>query len=217
MAVLYPPGEFLVQGTPWAVVWPVPDGGAEQVVERLQRGLRVGVERSGGTDISFGLRQIVDVAAKALSPGINDRTTAVHAVDTAAALLCLLATKDLRPTVVLADDGDRVLATLPQYSFADLLSLAYDQPRRYGSDDPQVTAALLQGLRALAWTADARHHDLIRGQLALLRAAVATQQLDPPAHAELDRGISDVEEALERRWPPPPESTEVGTTGHRIR
>ncbi len=61
--------------------------------------LSTGFERAAVQDIGYGLRQLTDVANKALSPGINDPTTAVYALGHCSALLCELAGKDLGTAV----------------------------------------------------------------------------------------------------------------------
>ncbi len=67
------------------------DGGGESLDERRVRGLfTLGRERSVDRDVAFGIRQLVDIAERALSPGVNDPTTAVHCVDTMHDLLDLV-------------------------------------------------------------------------------------------------------------------------------
>ncbi|MCZ9336275.1 DUF2254 domain-containing protein, partial [Streptomyces sp. TRM76130] len=90
------PGSPLVAATPVGAAWPrtgrpfCPDTWA-RLSERVSRAVRTGPERTELQDVAFGLRQLTDIAVKALSPGINDPTTAVHALSHSAALLCELA------------------------------------------------------------------------------------------------------------------------------
>jgi len=169
------PGSSVVAGTPLAWVWPAV-GGAEtgqeamdDLEEAVADAVVVGPERTEAQDVAFGLRQLTDVATKALSPGINDPTTAVHALGHSSALLCELVGLRLGPKGLRDDDGDedsghgdgddgerrglRVLVARP--SVSDLLDLAVAQPRRYGAADPSVLSALYELLRALAWCARA--------------------------------------------------------------
>jgi len=159
------PGASVVAGTPVAWVWPA--GAAEtgreemhDLEEAVADAVVVGPERTEAQDVAFGLRQLTDVATKALSPGINDPTTAVHALGHSSALLCELVGLHLGPKGLYDDDEDgddgnrrglRVLVARPAVS--DLLDLAVAQPRRYGAADPSVLAALYELLRALAWCA----------------------------------------------------------------
>jgi len=167
------PGSSVVAGTPLAWVWPAV-GGAEtgqeamdDLEEAVADAVVVGPERTEAQDVAFGLRQLTDVATKALSPGINDPTTAVHALSHSSALLCELVALRLGPKGLHDDDGAddgaddddrvrrglRVLVARP--SVSDLLDLAVAQPRRYGAADPSVLSALYELLRALAWCARA--------------------------------------------------------------
>ncbi|MFD0598760.1 DUF2254 domain-containing protein [Catellatospora coxensis] len=90
-------GDWLIEGTPIAHTWPATpapeaDPAAdEDLAAALDQALTIGPERTAAQDIAFGLRQLTEVAVKALSPGINDPTTAVHALHHTSALLCGLA------------------------------------------------------------------------------------------------------------------------------
>ncbi len=75
------PGGSLVRGTPLGRSWPVGDAPVTEdqqrtLSERVAAAARAGRERTAAQDIADGLRQLTDVATKALSPGINDPTTA---------------------------------------------------------------------------------------------------------------------------------------------
>ena len=87
------PGESLVRGTPLGRSWPLGTDPLTQeqqheLAERVAAAAVVGRERTAAQDIAYGLRQLTDVATKALSPGINDPTTAVHALGHISGLLC---------------------------------------------------------------------------------------------------------------------------------
>ena len=148
------PGSSLVAGTPVGVAW-LRHGSSDpdaltRLGERFVGALSTGFERAAVHDIGYGLRQLTDVANKALSPGINDPTTAVYALGHCSALLCELAGKDLGPRCLEDDDG-RVRVVLQRPGFADLLELAVAQPRRYGAADPLVLGRLFALLGEVAW------------------------------------------------------------------
>ena len=203
------PGASVVAGTPVGWVW---SAGGDAVVgqevlsdleEAVADAVVIGPERTEAQDVAFGLRQLTDVATKALSPGINDPTTAVHALGHSSALLCELVGLRLGPKG-LYDDGDggddgvrrglRVLVARP--SVPDLLDLAVAQPRRYGAADPSVLAALYELLRALAWCARAD-----TAQAAETATAVEDQlrRLDATAAAAARDGDHDETEAAALR------------------
>ena len=198
------PGGTLVAGTPIGVAWS--RGGAfepdalSRLRERVARAVTTGSERTAAQDVGYGLRQITDVASKALSPGVNDPTTAVHALAHSSALLCELTGRDLGPRLV-RDEHDEVRVVLARRGFGDMLELALAQPRHYGAADPFVLAQLFTLLRELAWCARATdQQDAIADQLARLRRTVAAQEFDDSEVSRMAGLGLLVERAQARRW-----------------
>jgi uncharacterized membrane protein len=175
------PGSPLVQGTPIGHAWspsgvPTPQDW-DQFQARVARAVRIGYERTAAQDVGYGLRQLIDVANKALSPGINDPTTAVHALGHISALLCELGDRELGP-VVLRDQDGQLRAVLLRPSLRELVDTALTQPRRYGAPDPAVMARMFDLLAELAWRFPPEQHFVVREQLARLRSTVAAQDFD---------------------------------------
>jgi uncharacterized membrane protein len=168
----------------------------------IEESVDVSFERTATQDIAFGLRQIVDVTVKALSPGVNDPTTAVHGLGHVAALLCKAATKDLGPAL-LCDQGGAVRVILRRPNFGELLELAVEQPRRYGAADPGVLVRLVTLLREVAWVATAADQRLaITEQAARMTAIIDRQDFDERIKSRLHHEIQNVHLALTGRWPP---------------
>lgn len=143
---------------------------------------------------------MTDVAVKALSPGINDPTTAVHALGHISGLLCEMVTFDLGPKL-LRDDQGRIRVVLHRPYLAELLDSGIAQIRHYGRDAPNVLARLFQLLRELGWRVQTEaEQSAIREQLQRLREAVADQDLGRTETAELNTLATRVEDALEGRW-----------------
>ncbi|NGP09767.1 DUF2254 domain-containing protein, partial [Rhodococcus sp. 14C212] len=153
-----PVGSPVLAGTPVAFSWsvrphePLTEDAAHRLGERVRAALRTGSERTAVQDLGYGLRQLTDVVVRALSPGINDPTTAVHGLVSCTAVLADLLDRRLGP-YTLCDEHDRVRVVLARPTFAELLDLVCTQPRLYGADDPVVLDALLSMLRELAWKA----------------------------------------------------------------
>jgi uncharacterized membrane protein len=193
------PGSSIIEGVPIGVAWSASDRLGDDAFDRLQgavcKSINMGYERTAAQDVGYGLRQLTDVATKALSPGINDPTTAIHALGHISAILCQLASRDLR-SVVLCDDNDRVRVVLHRPSFAEVVDLAITQPRRYGSSDPQVMQRLFRLLEEFAWHV----HDQspIREQLGRLRNTVVHSDFDEYERAQLERAAMQVEDAMTR-------------------
>jgi uncharacterized membrane protein len=184
-------GDAVSEGTTLAWVWP--DGheapeGAEGVDlgRRVHGALHLGPDRTESRDLTFGLRQLTDIAVKALSPSINDPTTARQCVEQLAGLLVDLADHPLGADLVEDADG-QVRAAVPRPTFAEHLQLSITPIRRYGSDEPDVLLALADLLTDVAEHV-ADHAD---------RAAVIANELDLLGACE----VEDPDEAgrLERR------------------
>jgi len=145
--LLVRPGDRVIAGGVVAVLYggsapddAVPDrnGDLAQVIESE---VQIGFERTMQQDTTFGVRQLADVAIKALSPGVNDPTTAVHAVGHLTGILCGLATRVLGPRGV-ADSQGVLRVQVPWADLSEYLDVACGQVRRYGSGEPLVVAAL---------------------------------------------------------------------------
>ncbi|MEX2376034.1 MAG: DUF2254 family protein [Dehalococcoidia bacterium] len=103
--------------------------------------IAVGIERSMWQDAAFGVRQLVDIAERALSPGTNDPTTAVQALDQLHDLLAFLMTRTIPSPYRVAEDGVLHLY-LPRPGWDEYVSLAIDEIREYGADSSQVRTRL---------------------------------------------------------------------------
>ena len=153
--------------------------------ERLRDAVRLGDERGLDEDVGFGLRQLVDIASRALSPGVNDPTTAVQVLDQLHDLLRRLATRSLPVQSVVRRDG-RVVATSPATGFADYLDLAVDEIHHWGGEDPRIRARLCGLLRDAHTVARPEYRPLIARKLA------GWNVLPPRAGLVLDLTPSDV-------------------------
>ncbi len=120
-------------------------GGEKPLSERrLRRFVLHGTERTFEQDPKYAIRLLVDVAIKALSPAINDPTTAVQALDQIEDLLMRLGRRSLESGRV-RDANGRVRLVFPVPSWDDFLVLAFDEIRFYGASSIQV----MRRMRAL--------------------------------------------------------------------
>lgn len=209
------PGDWVDEGVPVAVAWPAghpleAEGrtlDADALADDVAGAVVLFDERGGLEDVTFGLRQLVDVAAKALSPGVNDPTTAVHTCGHVATVLRELATREDGPVVLRTGDGPdgeddgsgAVCAMVPRRPFAETAGLGLDQIRSYGASDPQVLAALLQVLRSLAWTVPLRHLPTVALHLERTRDAAQAQGFDDEQLVGLQRVTAIVQETVAHR------------------
>ncbi len=141
------PGRFAIEGTRLCRVSPPPVD-TKNAERHVRAAVAVGNTRSMQQDVSYGLRQLTDVALKALSPGINDPTTAQDAIFHGAAVLAELLRRDPRSRVQLGPDG-RMLVLAHQPTHDDLVRLAFDETRRAAASQPTVLVYLLEALHLL--------------------------------------------------------------------
>lgn len=135
------PGDHVLAEQPMARVWGAdPD---EVDAGRVAAAVLVGHERTPDEDPAYGLVQLVDVALRALSPGVNDPTTAVHAVGHLSSLLASLAAEPLTDRVTDGPDG-RPRVWEAQRSLDDLLTVACDPVARHAGDNPEVLLSLVR-------------------------------------------------------------------------
>ncbi len=173
-------GEFIVeQSTLVCIAAGAPD---EEFTARIDATFTIGHRRTMVQDAGFGVRQIVDVALKALSPGINDTTTAVTCVNYLSAILARLAARRIesRYRTDTAEHGGelRVIARGP--TFDGMLAEAFDQIRQNAQGNPAVLLALLTALEAIGdCTLDPQRRAALRAQADLIGDAARFSIPDP--------------------------------------
>jgi len=133
-------------------------------------------ERTPRGDVAFGFRQLVDIAERALSPGVNDPTTAAQAVDQIHDLLRRLVGNPLAGGVH-RDDAGRPRVFVPMPGWADYLAAGVDEVRHWGAGSLQVRRRLRELLEDLLTVAPADRAGAIRDQLRRLDAG---EEPDPP-------------------------------------
>ena len=140
-------GEFVVEETPLVSMLgrQVPD---DLLTERLNAVYVISNQRTVEQDAAFGIRQLVDIAMKALSPGVNDTTTAVICVDYLTAILARLATRRIGNAHRLDQLELRVIAR--GMRFEDVLAEAFDQIRQNASGNVAILSRLLSAMQTIA-------------------------------------------------------------------
>lgn len=118
-------------------------------------------------DPGYGFRQIVDIASRSLSPGINDPTTAVECLDELHRLLRIVVQRH-DPSPILLDDEDRPRVRWRPQPIGDLISLAFVEPIHYGADAPAVRRRILECLDDLDSCTLPEHADRLTQMRGLL-------------------------------------------------
>eukprot|EP00045_Choanoeca_perplexa_P001353 m.19070 g.19070 ORF g.19070 m.19070 type:complete len:610 (-) comp10892_c0_seq1:19-1848(-) len=150
-------GHFVTKGTllcwVWFVndrskadEWEIEDRSGKDLVTYLtdlaNSGLIIGSSRTGDDDVGFGIRQLTDVAVRALSPGVNDPHSAIQAIDAMTSVFVELAQRHMGNVTAPDEDGVvRVCASGIQ--FVHVLAVCMDQIRAYGKEDVTVARRCL--------------------------------------------------------------------------
>jgi uncharacterized membrane protein len=161
--LLVRPGDYVFPGAPIALVKPRIEGAEDAI----RSATALGPQRGSSADIEFSIRQLVEVAVRALSPGINDPLTAISVIDRLGAALCDLAPLHL-PTGVLMAKGRPVLI-VPSVDYDGLVDAMFHMIRQNGSRSPAVLIRILDVLTAVVTVERAsrrlatlqRHADLV--------------------------------------------------------
>jgi uncharacterized membrane protein len=194
-------GDFVVEGMPIAWSARHPRGGSaaysrsgEPEFPDLASRYGVGTYRTIDQDVGFGIRQLVDIALKALSPGINDSTTAATCVDYLGAILVRLADRYIEPTFRSDDGVLRIVGPGP--SFELFLRAACDEIRQYASGNLNVLAHQVDALATVGRAAKrADRRAMVLDQMTHLR-----ELIDQTVRFDQDRTIllERVDQAIER-------------------
>jgi len=188
-------GEFVVQNTALVSLAleapPHPETTAE-----LQAAFSLSPHRTLEQDAAFGVRQLVDIALRALSPGINDTTTAVTCVDYLTTILARLAPQHI-PASHRYEGGElRVIAIGP--SFQSLLSEAFDQIRESAKGNLGIMVRMLGSLETIAClTADSSRRQALLEQLECIAELAERTIASPHDRTRIETRLAHVREALE--------------------
>jgi uncharacterized membrane protein len=189
-------GDYALQGQPLA--WLSGDG---KVDEEAQRALNACYDlerqRTVEQDAAFGLQQMVDVALRALSPGINDQSTAVLCIDRLTEVLVRLARRRIEQPYRRDDTALRVIAIGP--TFAGLVNLVFADLRENGAGKPVVLERLLWSLERIgAATASVARRRVLSEEAERIAQCAERSVAAPHQRARLVRRAASLQQALSR-------------------
>lgn len=142
------PGQFLIAGRPLA--WAAPAAAVDaELAARIAAAVVTGPERTATQDPEFAVHQLVEVALRALSPGINDPYTALNCIDRLASALALLAGRAL-PSRYSRDARGRVRLVCVPLTYGGMVDAAFDQIRQTARRTPAVLFRLLEAIASIA-------------------------------------------------------------------
>jgi uncharacterized membrane protein len=155
--------------------------GAPPAADRLRGMVALGEERTIEQDPAFAMRILVDIAIRALSPAVNDPTTAVQVLGALEDLLLLIGESDLSGRGAIRDATGTVRVIVETRRWEDLLALAMTEIRDYGATSTQVTRRTRALLEHLAVRVRPEHRPAVAEQLAALDDALGRAVPDPTA------------------------------------
>ena len=165
----HPIGDFVSAGSPLIEVYGrAADPAADT---QLRAMVALGVERTIEQDPAFAVRIMVDIAIRALSPAVNDPTTAVQVIDHLEDLLREVGQVDLSDTGAPLDDMTSGLV-VPVRRWDDYLTLSVTEIREYGGASIQVVRRLRAMLEELSESVLLERRPAVLQELARLDATV---------------------------------------------
>ena len=173
--LLVRPGDYIFPGAPIAVMLPPVEGTAEAI----RNATALGPQRVSSADLEFAVRQLVEVAVRALSPGINDPHTAMSALDRLGAALCEIVPLYLPGRVLMRHD--RPVLVIPRLQYERLLNAMFDMIRQNGSASAAVLTRILDVLTAVISVERDRDRMLLLKEHADLVAGDARRNISNPA------------------------------------
>jgi uncharacterized membrane protein len=177
-------------------------GGAQSIDEEaLRASVAFGSERTIDQDPTFAFRIAVDIALKALSPAINDPTTAVLAVDQLHRMLRMVGKRHLRTDQILNKSGQlRLLFRTPNWE--DFVHLAFREIRSCGANSLQIVRRLRAMIENLVQTLPAHRHPALLQELSLLDREIERNFIYPEdaalAHIADAQGLGGHSGKIER-------------------
>ncbi|GAA1451040.1 hypothetical protein GCM10009641_84740 [Mycobacterium cookii] len=175
-------GQYAIQHTPICHISPVPDDIAD-IAEAVRAAVMVGETRTLQQDMAYGVRQLSDVALKAMSPGINDPTTAHDAMSHLGTVLADLLSRQAPSRRLSGRDG-LVLMVPHATTYEELVGIAFDEVRIASAEQPTVLIYLLDVLHHIEQSLAGLHRPsaalALRSQAELIRAMNETADVPEP-------------------------------------
>jgi len=122
-----------------------------QLEAELRKAFDLGPTRTLENDIEFGILQIVDIALKAISPAVNDPSTAITCIDQLSSILIRFATRE-NPQTMFYSSSEKLSLSIPWLGFDRLVESAFEQIRLYSQSDVAVSLRILRALSDIAST-----------------------------------------------------------------
>lgn len=170
-------GEFVIQNTPLASL-ALENSPDQEIIDELRGAYSIDRYRTVHQDCAFGIRQLVDMALRSLSPGINDTTTAVMCVDYLTAILTRLAPREI-PSTCRYEEGELRVISVGQ-SFASLVAEAFDEIRGSAEGNVTIMLRMLDAIQTIASLTDSQSRRRVLREQVEAIAELAGRTIESP-------------------------------------
>ncbi|MGM0460768.1 MAG: DUF2254 domain-containing protein, partial [Bacteroidota bacterium] len=144
LELYYRPGKHLVEGTEIGVLFSK-SRLEEDEFQKIYNQFVIGNTKTSQQDLEFSIQQMVEIAARALSPGVNDPYTAITCIDNLTEIMCYLAQAKFPSKYRFDEEGDlRMIAD--SFNFEGVLDSAFNQIRQFSGGSPAVIIRLIEAL-----------------------------------------------------------------------
>jgi uncharacterized membrane protein len=192
------PGHFIVRGNPLAFIWPG-DRVDDELCNLINGVYTLAAHRTPFQDVEFAIDQLVEIAVRALSPGINDPFTAMTCIDRLGEALCRLCQRSV-PSPYRYDEEKRLRVIAPPATFGSIADAAFNQVRQYGRSSAAVLIRMLETLAVVANHARREEDRAALERHAKLVHRASAQGLPEEAdRADVEQRYQAVEQALAAR------------------
>lgn len=193
--LLHCPGDFVVQGDAIATIWLTATQN-ETIDKKINNSLIIGKKRTLIQDIRFAINQVVEIAVRALSPGINDPFTAITCIDQLTASLCQI-TNQYDPSSQCYDDTHQLRLMFKTIQFEELADTAFSQIRQYGRTNAEVTLRLLASIATIMrCTSNKVYQDILLHHAAIIAHSGQTGLADSSDQKNITRCYEDLLKSL---------------------
>jgi uncharacterized membrane protein len=173
----FKPGRHVIEGGIFA--WIAPAKTVDETYQRIENCTVLSGERSSIQDVETSIRQLVEVALRALSPSVSDPFTAMAVIDRLTTSLAKIMRRGA-PQCVWADGDGTVRLLAPKSTFADMVEEAFRQIRQHSVDQPAVLIRLVESLGQLLAQADKAQQPALKREIEIVletgRRTIAQEQ-----------------------------------------
>ena len=191
------PGDFVVEGA--SLLRATGELDDEDDLRRARKAFSIGAVRTEAEDVEYAIALLVEIAVRALSPGINDPNTAITCIDRLSASLSLLAVREMPAYDVERDDREDLRLIVPGVTFSEAMDAAWNQLRQHGADQVAVGIRILEALCRIASCARAPASIEALARHASMVARRTRKSCDEDGdRADVDERLREIEAALGR-------------------